>query len=537
MKFVATLSAAILFLLVGATSTLLPSRATKAAQAIDAIDGSQWGGSSARNNAREGKDLPVQWNVGTFDKKTGEWSRGPEVKNVRWVAKLGSESYGSAIVAGDRVFCATNNAGRDPRYPSKIDLGCLVAFRAGDGGFLWQYSAEKLKAKNVDYAEQGICSSPVIEGNRLWIVTNRSQVVCLDTTTGGVIWAFDMMQRLGSVPRYMTSCSPTVAGELVLSGTSNGVDTNDRIPAPEAPSFIALDKESGKVVWSDNSPGRNILDGQWSSPAFAVLGGVPQVIFAGGDGWIYSFQRGASPDGKARLLWKFDCNPKDAAWETGGAGRRNNIIATPVICDGRVFAATGQDPEAGEGEGDLWCIDPTRRGDVSPDLVVDREGKAVAPARILVADPKLGQQVKANPNSAAVWHYQGKGGGPKDGKPTESAKDFKAVMHRSLGMPVIHQGLLVIGDFSGLVHCLDAKTGKACWTYDMLSAVWGSALVADGKIYLGDQDGDVVVFEHAPTLKVLAKNAMGNAVYGTPTTAGNMLYISTRTHLFAISGK
>jgi outer membrane protein assembly factor BamB len=185
----------------------------------------------------------------------------------------------------------------------------------------------------------------------------------------------------------------------------------------------------------------------------------------------------------------------------------------------------------------LWCIDPTRRGDVSPDLVVDREGKAVAPARILAADPKLGQQVKANPNSAAVWHYQGKGGGPKDGKPTESAKDFKAVMHRSLGMPVIHQGLLVIGDFSGLVHCLDAKTGKACWTYDMLSAVWGSALVADGKIYLGDQDGDVVVFEHAPTLKVLAKNAMGNAVYGTPTTAGNMLYISTRTHLFAISGK
>ena len=246
MKFVATLSAAILFLLVGATSTLLPSRATKAAQAIDAIDGSQWGGSSARNNAREGKDLPVQWNVGTFDKKTGEWSRGPEVKNVRWVAKLGSESYGSAIVAGDRVFCATNNAGRDPRYPSKIDLGCLVAFRAGDGGFLWQYSAEKLKAKNVDYAEQGICSSPVIEGNRLWIVTNRSQVVCLDTTTGGVIWAFDMMQRLGSVPRYMTSCSPTVAGELVLSGTSNGVDTNDRIPAPKRPALSRWTRKAAK---------------------------------------------------------------------------------------------------------------------------------------------------------------------------------------------------------------------------------------------------------------------------------------------------
>ncbi len=57
-------------------------------------------------------------------------------------------------------------------------------------------------------------------------------------------------------------------------------------------------------------------------------------------------------------------------WILGGSGTRNNIIATPVIYDGLVYVAVGQDPEHGEGIGHLWCIDPTKRGDVSPTLAV-----------------------------------------------------------------------------------------------------------------------------------------------------------------------
>ena len=59
----------------------------------------------------------------------------------------------------------------------------------------------------------------------------------------------------------------------------------------------------------------------------------------GGDGWIYSFD----PDGK--LLWKFDCNPKDAEYELGGKGTRSDFIATPVIYKDRVYIGVGQDPE------------------------------------------------------------------------------------------------------------------------------------------------------------------------------------------------
>ena len=78
--------------------------------------------------------------------------------------------------------------------------------------------------------------------------------------------------------------------------------------------------------------------------------------------------------GKTELLWKFDGNPKKSRWELGGRGTRNNAIAIPVIHKDRVFMAMGQDPEHGEGPGNVWCIDATRRGDISPELVFNEGG-------------------------------------------------------------------------------------------------------------------------------------------------------------------
>jgi len=255
-----------------------------------ADDWPQWGGTPARNNVSPAKGLPVEWDAGQFDPQTDRWL-GKGSKNIRWAARLGKDGYGSPVVAGNKVFCATNNdAGYLARYPATVDLGCLLGFDRTSGRFLWQYSAQKLRSRDQDYGKVGMCSCPLVEGNRLWIVTNRSEVVCLDTSDAAVIWSFDMVRTLGTVPRYMSNCSVTSAGDLLFVCTSNGRSpSDDKLPAPQAPSFIALDKHTGKLAWADNSPGENILDGQWSSPAYGVLSGVPQVIFGGGDGWLYSF--------------------------------------------------------------------------------------------------------------------------------------------------------------------------------------------------------------------------------------------------------
>ena len=69
----------------------------------------------------------------------------------------------------------------------------------------------------------------------------------------------------------------------------------------------------------------------------------------------------------------------------------------------------------------------------------------------------------------------------------------------------------------------------------MLSAVWGSPLVADGKVYLGDEDGDIAILQSGPKLKKIAKINMGSSVYSTPVPANGVLFIMNRSELYAIA--
>ena len=107
-------------------------------------------------------------------------------------------------------------------------------------------------------------------------------------------------------------------------------------------------------------------------------------------------------------------------------------------------------------------------------------------------------------------------------------------IHRSLStVSITPDGLLFIGDFSGFLHCFDAETGKLYWTHDMKAHMWGSTLVADGKVYVGDEDGDLVVFAASKEKKILSTTNLGAPVYSTPVVANGVLYVSSNTHLFA----
>lgn len=519
---------------------------------VKKTDWPQWGGSSLRNNTPAGENIAVKWDV-----ESGE--------NIKWTADLGSQTYGNPVVANGQVYVGTNNgAGHLARYKPSVDLGCLLCFDEETGEFLWQHSSEKLPTGRVhDWPLQGICCAPYVDGKRLWFVSSRGEVLCLDTQgfrdgknngpytqepnenkdEGDVIWKFDMMGELGVSQHNMCSCSVTCAGDILLVNTSNGVDEfHINLPSPNAPSFIAMDRNTGKVLWTDKSPGENILHGQWSSPTYAVLGGRPQVLFAGGDGWLYSFDPKGDGNGGAKLWWKFDCNPKDSLWEPSGRGTRNNLIATPVVYDGLVYVAVGQDPEHGEGEGHLWCVDPTKSGDVSEQLGVDADGKPLPTRRLLAVDEAKGERTIPNPNSAAIWHYS-----KQDWNGNDEIDDFIEEMHRSCGTVAIKNDVLYIADFSGLFHCLNAKTGKVYWTYDMLAPAWGSPLIVDNRVYIGDEDGDISIFPLSPDPEVAMKTDengelqpghgfvnMQESVYSTPIVSNNVLFICNKSKLYAI---
>jgi outer membrane protein assembly factor BamB len=189
-----------------------------------------------------------------------------------------------------------------------------------------------------------------------------------------------------------------------------------------------------------------------------------------------------------KKLWWFDCNPaerwaNDAAHKYPGAEGPSEINATPVFYKNRVYVPVGQDPEHGEGVGNLTCIDATRTGDVT--------------------------------KTAKIWSYD--------------------KIHRSISTVSIDPatGLLFVGDFSGFVHCLDAETGQLYWTHDMKAHMWGSTLVADGKVYLGDEDGDFVVMAASKEKKIISETNLGAAVYSTPVVANGVIYVGTQERLFA----
>ncbi len=510
---------------------------------VGKYDWPQWGGSSYRNNTPEGKDIPTEWNL-----DTGE--------NVLWAVPLGSQTYGNPVVANGKVFVGTNNThGYLKRYPGKVDLGCLLAFDEKTGKFLWQCSSTKLPSGRVnDWPLMGICSTVCCDDTRVWYNTSRGEVLCLDVEgfadgendgpfkaepnenkdEADIIWRYDLMGSLGVFQHNMCSCSLTCAGDYCFVITGNGVDDDHiNIPAPNAPSFICLDKNTGKLLWSDKSPGLNILHGQWSSPCAFEIGGQAQVVMGGGDGWIYSFDPAGDGKGAAKLLWKFDGNPKESVYLLGGRATRNHIIGTPVFYDGLVYSGVGEDPEHGEGIGHYYCIDPTKRGDISLELAIGADGKEMPPRRLQCVDTKKGEKAIPNPNAGAVWHFDSVDRN-KNGK-----IEFEETMHRTIGSAAIKDDLLFIADFAGLVHCLDAKkteNGKPIvyWSHDMFAAAWGSVLIVDGKVYIGDEDGDITIFELSKKMKILSENNMVNSVYSTPVVANNTLFISNKSTLFAI---
>jgi outer membrane protein assembly factor BamB len=354
-----------------------------------------------------------------------------------------------------------------------------------------------------------------------------------------VIWVLDMMKQLGTQQHNQCRSLMTAAGDVLFVGTSNGVDeAHVNLPAPHAPTLIAVDKNNGAVLWTDNSPGANILHGQWSSPTYAVIDGQQQVFFGAGDGWLYSFDPHGDGNGKSKVLWKFDGNPKKSKYLLGSRADRNHFLGSPVVYNGRVYIAVGEDPEHGEGVGHLWCVDATRRGDVSAELVFNRAhpDQPISPKRNQACVGAEGDFTRPNPNSAAVWHYEGEDLN-RNGK-----LDFEETMHRTIGTVAIKDDLLVIVDFSGLVHCLDAASGKCHWTYDMQSACWSSPLIVDGKIYIVNEDGQVLIFKLAAKMEILSKAAdgtpggidVGSSIYTSPIVANGVLFISTRNHLFAI---
>ncbi len=505
------------------TSTTLPTKAV----GPTGQDWPVWSGNGDGNLFSPEKGIAASFDPGKFKKGTEEVDLSTTT-NVKWVAKLGSQAYGNTTVSNGKVYVGTNNESpRDERHIG--DRGIVYCLDEKTGELEWQFVVPKLGAGKVsDWEYLGICSSPAVEGNRVYVVANRSEILCLDTEglkngnqgfqgeatfmvdkgkepleptekDADIIWRFDLREELGVFPHNIASSSVLILGDLLFCTTSNGQDWSHlNIPAPQAPCVVALNKKDGTLAGEEaEGIGQKIMHCNWSSPSTGKVNGKDAVFFAGGDGVLYAFDTKFEKDedgfGLFKALWKYDCNPEEYKKDEEGneikypaAEGPSELIATPTFHNGHVYVAIGQDPEHGEGLGNLVCLD---------------------------AD-----------TGKKVWDYR--------------------KIQRTISTCAIdpESGLLIASDYTGYVYCLDSKTGKEHWVYDTKAHMWSSPFVADGKVYIGDEDGDLVVlplkadFDPKNDDPIFETNMLV-PIYSTPVVANGTLYVGTQTHLYAIEEK
>jgi HEAT repeat protein/outer membrane protein assembly factor BamB len=407
---------------------------------------------------------PVDW-----DTTTG--------RNIVWSVELGSQTFGRPVVVGDLVCVGTDNS-RRLNPACQEEAGMLMAFRALDGKFLWQDAAPRVERGLREFLLASTTSAPYVEGKRLYYVTAECQLRCLETQAAALVWELDMA-RLGVFPHEASNSEVLPVGDLLMVATSNGQNEgHTRVPSPRAPSLIAVDKRSGEVVWRAVGPGDQVLHGQWSSPVAANVNGRIQVLFGGGDGWLRSYDAASGHE-----LWRFDGNPKDAAWlPRPGVLSRGSIIASPVFDEGRVFVAMGQSPGHGNAPSLIHAISPNGKGDVT--------------------------------ESGLLWTSREAG--------------------RVVGTPIAKDGLLYVGDLGGTLHCLDAATGVSVWKHETDEPIWGSLLLAGDRLYVGNVGGTMTVLRAGRRKELLAQIEMDAPLYSRPAQVGDALYLATANRLYFI---
>jgi len=444
--------------------------------------------------------------------------------NVAWSVETGTESHATPVIARGRVYIGTNNGQpKDPKH--KGDRGVLLCLDERTGALIWQLVSPKLTNDiYLDWPNSGICSPPTVENDRVYVVNNRAEVLCLDAqgmangndgpftneaaqmtpqgqtqlapgpTDADIIWKFDMWSQGGIWPHDGAHSSALIRGNHLYLNTGTGVDNTHRvIRTPNAPSLLVLDKRTSAMISRD--PDRiapDIFHGTWSCPAAGTPGGRETIVFAAGNGMIYGFDPFDSRAAAVKPLhkrWSFYFDPAGVRTNVHDyLGNRQEgpsvIHGAPVVVGNDIYVAGG---------GDLWWGKNTawlKRYEVP-------EGSNAAPR--------------------LKWEY--------------------ALEKHVMATPAVADGMVFIGDCGRTFHCVDAATGRALWTHEIKGEAWGSALVADKKVYAGTRGGTLYVFDAARE-KVL-RNAISvqSPMSATPVAANGTLYISTAKRLFALRAR
>ncbi len=482
-------------------------------------------------------------------------------ENLLWEVDLrGRWHFARPTVSGGRVFLGVHVSNLQDEAikaanPSKHAAG-VVCLEQSTGEVLWELAISR--GSGVSY---GVVSPGVIEGSHYYIRAGTN-VLCLDVkgqadgndgpftdeltlmtkapgaadavregrtvdpltelkpTYGDVIWHVDLGE-LGVRTHDAGAGTPLLDGDLLWVNTSHAMGIK---PAPAwhkeehewhyrpAPNIVALDKETGRVVATDDLQIPRVFHSQWSSVSMGVVDGRKLLFCGDGYGVLHAFAVPDDLSGKQEEVtileevWHYDANPPEYRRDEQGElpfpghgvqkkeGVRGvvvgpqHILATPVFHEGRVYVTIGRDRvynarDRGRiaGPGMISCVDASAKGEIEP--------------------------------QDAIWRSKEIG--------------------RTQSTPSIEDGLLYIADMGGYLRCFDADTGELLWKEDLeVMVLERSQMLADGKLYVATKKNELFVFKAGRKPQLLWETRLRDML-ATPTAAGGMVLLCARRRVAA----
>jgi outer membrane protein assembly factor BamB len=489
-----------------------------------------------RNKVSAARNLPVRF---------GE-------SNAIWQQRLtGKWALAQPLVVGDNLL-----VGGDARCLPDDDLrrgnprgGSMLCFDRVTGNLKWQ-----LSLPGDSYAgSYGVCTPPAVQGDRLYVHGNLF-IACVDLkglTDGNdgpftdelklysrhaedepiqqlkgdyadIIWIYDLKSEHGIYMHDASAGIPLIDGDLLWCTTSNALGRDSAWTPTEAPYVVVLDKATGSLVARDAVDIPQVFHGSWSTLTGGTANGQRAVFWADGYGFLRAFARPEPRnDGQVATLeqiWTLDANPSHYRTHEGKrilytrhnqlypkypknveyAQKENHrancswgpceFIATPVVHEGKLFIGIGRDhyytlTEEGSKLGGFYRIEPDMKGDLGVEAV---DWTAPAVGRTQCTASIVGD-------------------------------------------------LLFIADMTGALTCLDIRTGKAHWQEKIGKHITcRSQWVADGKVYLSNDRGEMHVWAADATKKLLGVSKLGGKP-ATPTAVDGVIYIVNGRHVTAYS--
>ena len=357
-----------------------------------------------------------------------------ETKNVRWKVAIPGRGWSSPVIQGERIWLTTATEEGKSLRAIAVDLNT--------GAILQNVEVFRLKSARLANSKNSFASpTPVVEGDRVYLHFGAFGTACI-TQSGEIVWKTRLEYDNG---QHGTGGSPVIYEDLLIVSC----DGND------VQFVVALDKTTGKVRWKKTREGYQA----YSTPLVVSLPGGDQVISPG------AFRAIAYEPRTGKEIWQVKY----------GEGFSN--VPRPVYGHGLVFICTGFQ------QASLLAIKPDGHGDITKSKIEWRLDRGVpfAPSPLLVGNE-----------------------------------------------------LYMVSD-NGIATCVDAKTGQELWRARLGGNHSASPIYADGKIYFLSEEGESVVIAPGRELKHLATNQLDGPTLASMAVSSGSLFIRSQTHLYRIS--